>query len=148
MNNPYIKRLLLLFASAVLVTGLATACGGDDDDENGGNGGNGTNPTATTGPNDNGDDNGDVEEIEVSMQDNFFEPAEITIPVGQTVAIVAKNDGAAVHNMVVLDTDFRSDTIVNAGEESTFEVTFSEPGTYDFQCDFHLPDMVGTITVE
>jgi plastocyanin len=35
-----------------------------------------------------------------------------------------------------------------AGEESTFEVTFNAAGTYDFQCDYHVPDMVGTITAE
>jgi plastocyanin len=44
--------------------------------------------------------------------------------------------------------DFASDALVSPGQSSTFEVTFTKTGTYDFQCDYHLPDMVGTITVE
>ncbi len=87
------------------------------------------------------------------MKDNFFEPNEITVPVNTTVRFVAKNEGTAVHNMHVLSADregkdFASAQIVNPGETSEFEAKFTQTGDYDFQCDFHLPDMVGVIHVE
>jgi plastocyanin len=143
MNVTGHQRLLLLFAGAALTLGIA-ACGGSsssDDDET---------PAATaTSPSGNGDGNGaSSDTIEISMIDNSFVPADITVPVGETVTIVARNDGTAIHNMAVNDTEFKSEPMVMAGEESTFEVTFNSAGTYDFQCDFHVPDMVGTITAE
>lgn len=153
MNWQLPRRLLLLVASASLVVGIA-ACGNDDDNGANGNGDPTTAPaTEPANGNGNGGDNGNgngeaVTEITISMQDNFFEPAEITIPVGQSVSITAKNEGVAVHNMVIRDTDFGSDMMVTAGDESTFEVQFSEAGTYTYECSYHLPDMVGTITVE
>lgn len=92
-------------------------------------------------------------EIVVDLKDNFFEPKDFTIPANTTVTIVAKNVGSAIHNMHVLSAasegkDFASDTVVAAGTESRFEVTFTKTGTIQFQCDFHVPDMVGTITVQ
>ena len=103
--------------------------------------------TETTTPG-NGDD-----EIEVQMTDNLFQPAALTIPVGKTVKIKAKNAGTAIHNMHILSAaaegkDFTSDLVVNAGSESEFEVTFTKPGAIQFQCDFHVPAMIGTITVQ
>ena len=92
-------------------------------------------------------------EIEVVMLDNFFEPTEIRLAVGEAVTIEAKNAGVAIHNMHVLSSateqkDYSSAPLVNPGESSEFVVQFSQPGTYKFQCDFHLPGMVGEIIVE
>lgn len=88
----------------------------------------------------------------VEMHDNVFPNKDIQVPVGQAVTIEAKNTGAAVHNLHILSQsgegkDFSSDTMVNPGKSSTFQVKFTKKGTYKFQCDFHVPDMVGTITV-
>lgn len=109
-------------------------------------------PNGTTGTS---GGNGDAAstEVEVSMKDNFFEPKEITVPVGVEVEIETKNDGAAIHNMVVFaqeteGQDYRSDVMVKPGDTSDFKVKFSKAGTYDFQCDYHVPDMVGTITAK
>lgn len=144
MNIATRKFLLLIAASLVAAFGLVACGGGDDDDD------------ATRTPDvraatptaQSGDDNGEAEEIIVSMKDNFFEPKEITLEAGKTYKIVARNDGVAIHNMVILETDFASDMMVNKGESSEFEVKFDSPGTYDFQCDYHVPDMVGVITVK
>jgi plastocyanin len=145
MNIPGRQPLLLLFAGAVLSVGIA-ACGGASaaDDEK---------PeapavTATSAPGDTNTDGDSVDSIVVSMKDNFFEPKEIVVPVGETVTIVARNDGMAPHNMVIVDTEFKSDVMVMGGEESSFELMFPKAGTYDFKCDYHVPDMVGTITVK
>jgi plastocyanin len=86
------------------------------------------------------------------MRDNVFVPETIRVPLGLPVRVTAVNDGVEVHNMLVEgedgDTAFLSDVRVSAGESSTFEMFFEAPGTYSFSCGFHLPGMVGTITVE
>ena len=151
MNSRIWLVRLATMAALLLLVGALSACGGGDDDDDG----NGE-PTATTAADngDNGDDNGATgEPITISMGDNFFEPKDITVPVNTEVEITVSNDGTAVHNMHVLSkdqegTDFTSDTIVNPGATSTFTVKFSNTGTFDFQCDYHLPDMAGTIKVE
>src|SRR5690606_23835330 len=107
--------------------------------------------TAATGGDNGNTDNGEAREIEVSMQDNFFEPTEIRIKAGETVKIEAKNDGTAIHNMIVSDVEgqtFQSDALVNPADSSEFEVTVQTPGSYEFFCAFHLPGMVGTLIVE
>ena len=91
--------------------------------------------------------------ITVTMKELTFEPKELTVPVGKAVSITAKNSSAAIHNMQVLSKDaegkdFQSATVVNPGAESKFEVKFTKAGTYKFQCLYHLPDMVGTITAK
>lgn len=135
-------RLSRLVIPAVAVAGLffAACGGGDSDNGNGGNGGDTPAPVDT------------VTEITVEMHDNFFEPDSFAVKVGETVTITTPNVGVAAHNMVILGSDGEerlamSDVLVQAGEESVFEVTFDTAGTYDFQCDYHLPDMVGTIVV-
>lgn len=145
------KRWTALIAGAALLS-ATVACGGDD----GGSSADAT-PTgtataaATTGA---ATTPGEASrEIEVLMQDNFFEPTEIRLAVGEAVTIDAKNVGVAIHNMHVLSSetegkDYTSAPLVNPGDSSEFVVQFSKPGTYKFQCDFHLPGMVGEITVE
>lgn len=137
-------RLALLVPAAIAVMALAAACGGggDDDDDDNGNG--------------NGGDNGNgvsSEPITIQMKDNLFDPKSITIPVNTEVEITVDNLGTAVHNMRILSKDddgkdFTSELLVNPGKSSTFTVKLSKAKTYDFQCDYHLPDMAGTITVQ
>ena len=90
--------------------------------------------------------------INVALRDNLFAPKALTVKVGTEVTITVKNEGKAVHNMHVMSKDqegkdFMSEQLVNPGKESVFKVQFSKAGTINFQCDFHVPDMVGTITV-
>ncbi len=92
-------------------------------------------------------------EVQVSMKDNFFEPKEITVNAGDTIEFEAKNDGIAIHNMMIQSSavegkDYSSAAAVNPSEESKFTATFTKPGTHKFICAYHLPDMVGTITVK
>ncbi len=97
---------------------------------------------------------GGGETIEVVMTDNVFTPKNFKVKVGQTYTIEAENKGLAIHNMHVQSKafgeskDFSSSLVVAAGESSKFEVKFSKKGTVKFVCDYHLPDMAGTITVE
>ncbi len=96
---------------------------------------------------------GKTVEIAVSMKDNLFEPKDIKVKAGDTISFVAKNDGIAIHNMMIQSSttegkDFASAAAVNPGDTSKFTATFAKKGTVKFICAYHLPDMAGTITVE
>lgn len=142
-----VARRLALGATCTIALAGAVACGGGSDET--------ATATATvavtaTQPANGG---GDAGPIAISLVDNLFEPSEITVPVNTEVEITVENKGAAVHNMHVLSMaqegkDFTSELIVSPGASSTFAVKFTKTGTYDFQCDYHLPDMSGTITVQ
>ncbi|TAJ17001.1 MAG: hypothetical protein EPO65_12120 [Dehalococcoidia bacterium] len=90
--------------------------------------------------------------VAITLKDNVFEPKDITVEEG-TVTFEVKNTGAAIHNMHITSTpsegkDFSSKPIIEAGSSDKFTATFTKKGIVKFQCDFHLPDMVGTITVK
>lgn len=90
--------------------------------------------------------------VSITLKDNVFEPKDITVEEG-TVTFEVKNTGTAIHNMHITSTpsegkDFSSKPIVEAGSSDKFTATFTKKGVVKFQCDFHLPDMVGTITVK
>jgi len=151
-----LKPLLLGLVAVAALTLTAAACGGsDEDDDNGGNGEPSATAAATTPADDDGD--GGPVSFDISMKDNLFEPKEFTVSEGAEVTFNITNGGSAIHNMRVAgadnefntDDDAESDQIIAAGATSTVEWTApAESGTYDFQCDYHLPDMTGTITVE
>ncbi|MBI5949344.1 MAG: cupredoxin domain-containing protein [Chloroflexi bacterium] len=102
----------------------------------------------------NGGGGGGGEAIKIIMKDNLYEPKDIKVKAGQSYTIEVKNEGLAIHNMHVLSKafgeskDYTSALTVAAGDSNKFEVKFSKKGTVKFQCDYHLPDMAGTITVE
>lgn len=144
-------------ASVALLTVVLVSCGGGGSDDGSGDDGGIAVPTSsggTTGSTPSG--GGDATEGEtfvVVMTDNVFTPNKITVPVNKKVTFVAKNQGAAVHNMKILSKategkEYASDAMVNPEKESKFSVTFKKTGTVKFQCDYHLPDMVGTIEVK
>lgn len=142
------KKALLVGVAGLLLVPLAAACGGDDEE-----GGSTVKPGATATKADGGNGGGEAREIEVVMTDNVYTPKEIKVPVNTTIKFTVPNKGTAIHNMHVLSKDsegkdFSSDTIVNAGASSTFEAKFTKKGVVDFQCDYHVPEMVGKIVVE
>lgn len=76
-----------------------------------------------------------------------FEPAEVRASVGEPVTF--RVVGATPHTV-----DFEADVGVslarsgNLDEGETHVVTFSEPGTYRYYCQYHIPGMRGTLVVE
>lgn len=93
-----------------------------------------------------------VTEIVIEMGDNYFAPDTFTVQAGTTVTITARNTGNAVHNLIIDSQagegrNFSSELMVTPGEADVFEATFTQAGTYRFQCSFHLPDQVGTVHV-
>ena len=79
--------------------------------------------------------------VTVSIQDFFFDPAQISVAPGTTVQWV--NEGAAPHTVTADDGSFDSETL-NPGD--SFMVTFSGSGTLTYHCEIH-PSMTGSVTV-
>ena len=87
---------------------------------------------------------------EVVMGSNFelvFEPAELTISAGDTITFV--NEALPPHNVIVEDhPELTHDGLAFAAGES-FDITFPDPGDYNFWCDPHKgAGMTGVIHVE
>jgi plastocyanin len=148
---------LLLSLALVALLALSLACGDDDDDDDGGDtGGDDTGAaTETTDGGDGGDGGGD---LTVTASDFAFDPSDLTVTAGSDVTIAVTNDGAAPHNLRIAGEDGEYDTDddavsdpdnIGAGESGTVAWTApSEPGEFEFRCDFHPTQMLGTITVE
>jgi plastocyanin/sugar lactone lactonase YvrE len=82
-------------------------------------------------------------EVGDSMQWGY-DPAELTIQVGQTV--IFTNTGRITHTATSTSGDFKFDTgYLKAGQSAT--VTFDRPGTFDYYCQPH-PWMKAVIIVE
>ena len=88
---------------------------------------------------------GAQEEVTVRMEDNFFDPANITVEPGTTVTWV--QSGNNPHTTTSYDGLWDSG-LLPGGSGRTFSFTFEEPGTYDYFCIPHEDlGMVGTVTV-
>lgn len=118
-------------AVAATIALALSACGGDDDSQ--------AEPPAASEP----------------AEEPVAEPAEgatITIAdfafsgvtevaVGTTVVVT--NEDSTQHTWSATGGAFDSGAL---GSGDSFEFTFTEPGTYEYQCNFH-PSMTGTIVV-
>jgi plastocyanin len=131
-------RWLALLLACLALGLVAAGCGGDDDDDEGG--GNGA--ATTEQPADEGGGAGGGGS-EVSMEGIQFQPAEVTVGVGDTVTWT--NDDSVAHD-VTADSFSSGESGGMAGGD-TFEQTFDEAGTFDYVCTVH-PGMEGTVVVE
>src|SRR5262245_15091830 len=86
---------------------------------------------------------GDAGATTISLQDNFFEPTNVTVATGTPVQFQLTNDGATNHN-------FTSDSLkvstgpVTPGQAKTLTVAIPA-GTTQFLCTWH-PGMVISVT--
>jgi plastocyanin len=78
---------------------------------------------------------------EVTIQGSAFDPAELTVAVGTTVAWT--NRDAMSHTVTADAGAFDSGAL---GNGETFKWTFDQPGEFPYSCTIH-PSMHGTITV-
>ena len=89
-----------------------------------------------------------AEEIQMGSEGNLiFSPSEVSINVGDSVTFT--NGDLPPHNMVVSDhPELSHPDLAFVGGES-FDVTFNDPGDYEFQCEPHTgAGMKGVIHVE
>ena len=77
--------------------------------------------------------------VRVSIQDNFFDPADALVAPGTTVEWV--NEGSNQHSVTADDGQFDSG-MLNPGD--SFMVTFYGSGTLTYHCS---PSMAGSVTV-
>lgn len=92
---------------------------------------------------------GPLEEV---ATDNRFSQGEFAIAAGQQYTMNFSNQGAAIHNWVVLGVQGTNGQpiqtqLLTGGQSETVNFTIAEPGTYDFHCSVHPTEMVGKLTV-
>ncbi|MEI6131476.1 MAG: cupredoxin family copper-binding protein [Bacillota bacterium] len=78
----------------------------------------------------------------VSISNFAFDPASLTIKVGETV--IWTNNDSVGHNIAISSLNLVSPTFAAGG---TFSQMFNSAGTYDYSCGIH-PSMKGTIVVQ
>ncbi|MFP4636365.1 MAG: right-handed parallel beta-helix repeat-containing protein, partial [Nitriliruptoraceae bacterium] len=94
--------------------------------------------------------------VEISMQDSRFEREVTRVEVGDTIRFT--NDGQVEHNAIDVDGAWSTGEATGGGPTDllepgeTVELTFDEPGEFDFYCSLHAPDdassgMAGTLVV-
>jgi plastocyanin len=153
------RAWLPILLLAITLVPASVACSGDDDDEADVDSGESSpTPTATaTEPEEVGGGS-----LEITMEDaghgGTFEPNQLTVEAGASVIFNLTNDGEATHNMRIAGADDRYNTADDAvsdpesfsgGVTGTLAWTApNEPGSFNFQCDFHPMAMTGDITVE
>ena len=140
-------RWLALLLACMALALVAAGCGDDDDDDGGGGGAATTEEPADTGGDDGGGDDDDGGGggggTEVSMADIAFDPAEVTVAVGDTVTWM--NDDSVDHDVTA--DSFSSGDPGGMAPGDTFDHAFEEAGTFDYVCTVH-PGMEGSVTVE
>ncbi|MDR7001373.1 cupredoxin domain-containing protein [Neobacillus niacini] len=88
-----------------------------------------------------------VKAIEVRLNDNYFNPKDITILNGKTTQMILKNEGKKEHTFTVKNLGI--DAEVEPGKEKTITVTPNKTGTYELICRYHLKEgMVGKVIVK
>jgi plastocyanin len=124
-------------AGLALVLSLAASCGSSSDsppdDGNGDGGGNGNT------------------DFTVSVRNNSFSPATLTVPLGTTVTWTWAS-GATGHNVVGDDAANPESSGAFANAPHSYDFRFVTPGTFRYHCQSHgAPGgsgMAGTIVVE
>ena len=133
------SRSMGLCGLALALTVLAAACGGG---ESGGGGGNesaegaGTIQIGADTANDHGVKTvpGSAE-LEVELDDFYFEPTVIQGQRGQKVKLELKNEGSTEHNFSIDDQNIDQD--LEDGEDGTVTVAIPQSGTVEFYCKYH-----------
>ena len=80
--------------------------------------------------------------VQVAMKNTSFDPATVTIKVGDTVTWT--NQDSARHDVIADNGEFESGLF---GKDGTFSFTFTKTGTYPYHCSVHS-GMTGTVVVE
>jgi plastocyanin len=88
-----------------------------------------------------------VKAIEVELNDDYFNPKDITIQNETTTSLILKNKGQKLHTFTVEKLGI--DAEVQPGKEVTITVTPKQSGTYELICRYHFQQgMIGKIIVE
>jgi plastocyanin len=163
-----VRRLLMAVALAVLAgcsgyspTAPSTGGGSAGGPYGGGTGGSGTGGGGTGGGSTAGSTGGPTGggatplTAAVSVGNIFFKsghngstnPAVDTVGAGGTVTWAWAGAGNVPHSIQSLGSPSFASSAILTGDASTYHVTFSTPGTYQYDCAVHGTMMSGTIVV-
>jgi plastocyanin len=131
------KRAIGLLLACVALAVVVAGCGGDDGEEGGGGSQNSEQPAEESGGGGGGGG------TQVSMEGIKFNPASLTVAVGDTVTWT--NNDTVGHD--VTGDSFKSGAPGAMQNGDTFEHTFDKAGTFDYVCTVHT-GMEGTVTVK
>jgi plastocyanin len=123
------RSLRFMGIMLVFLVMLFGACGGDDGDG-----------TADTGA----QEDEAAATLELSASGFAFSPSNLEAS-GTEFTINYSNNDEVEHNLTIKDLDVDED--VEVGGTVEVSVTGAEPGTYDFQCEYHPDTMRGELTV-
>ena len=85
--------------------------------------------------------------IVVELNDDYFNPKNITIPNGTKSTLVLKNKGSKPHTFTVKMLNI--DVEVQPGKETTITLDPKQANTYDLTCKYHFNvGMVGKVIVK
>lgn len=88
-----------------------------------------------------------VKDIEVELDDDYFNPKVITISNGRATTVKLKNKGKKKHTFTVEKLGI--DVEVQPGKEKSITVNLKNPGTYELICRYHFHEgMVGKVIVK
>ena len=82
-----------------------------------------------------------------SGQDGTSNPAVTTVAVGGTVTWTWTGTGSTAHSVQSLGSPGFTSSAIQSGDGSTYQVTFTTAGTYQYDCAVHGAAMSGTIVV-
>ncbi|AXK17636.1 MULTISPECIES: cupredoxin domain-containing protein [Bacillus] len=74
--------------------------------------------------------------IEVELNDDYFNPNVITIPIEETTTLLLKNKGKNEHTFTVKKLGI--DVVVESGKEKNITIKPKNTGTYELICRYHL----------
>ena len=75
------------------------------------------------------------DEVDVELDDNYFEPTVLKGTPGQKIKLELENEGGAEHNFSLDDQGINQD--IDIGEDGDVDVTFPDSGELEFYCRFH-----------
>ncbi|EEK79829.1 hypothetical protein bcere0009_13800 [Bacillus cereus R309803] len=85
--------------------------------------------------------------IEVELNDDYFKPNVITIPIDESTTLLLKNKGKNEHTFTVKKLGV--DVVVEPGKEKNITVKPKNTGTYELICRYHLlKGMEGKVIVK
>lgn len=85
--------------------------------------------------------------IEVELNDDYFNPNVITIPIEESTTLLLKNKGENEHTFTVKKLGI--DVVVESGKEKSITVKPNNTGTYELICRYHLlKGMEGKVIVK
>ncbi len=85
-------------------------------------------------------------EQHLSIKDHVFNPNDLTVPAGQKIKLIIKNEDSSSAEFE--SEDLNREKVVPANKEVTVYLDPMTAGTYTFFDDFHRTTTTGTITAQ